>query len=196
MPSLGVTVAIFRAQCILLTKREDFAVWCLPGGAIDAGESLAAAALREVYEETGLVVRLTHLVGVYSLPRWNNGGNHQVTFAAVPVGGALRPAAHEVVEADFFDVHALPADVAWWHREQIVDVVQGVGGSVVRSQGQVWPFERSLTRPELYALRDGSGLSRRAFYARYLDRDDAQPMSLDVAGRVGALLGGGCDGVG
>ena len=66
MPILGTIVAIFKDGKVLLTKRADFEVWCLPGGGVEDGESVAEAAVREAYEETGLVVLLTGVVGVYS----------------------------------------------------------------------------------------------------------------------------------
>ena len=66
MPTYGVEIAVFDAGKVLLIKRRDFQVWALPGGGIDAGESVAQAAVRETREETGLEVELQHLVGVYS----------------------------------------------------------------------------------------------------------------------------------
>jgi ADP-ribose pyrophosphatase YjhB (NUDIX family) len=54
MPSLGVNIAVIQDGQILLTQREDFEVWCLPGGEVDACESIAQAAVREALEETGL----------------------------------------------------------------------------------------------------------------------------------------------
>ena len=66
---LGCSAAIFDAQDrILLTKRADNGQWCLPGGALEPGESVAEACEREVFEETGLSVRVKRLVGVYSHP--------------------------------------------------------------------------------------------------------------------------------
>ncbi|PJF32668.1 MAG: NUDIX hydrolase, partial [Phototrophicales bacterium] len=53
MTMIGANIAIIRDNKILLTKREDFEVWCLPGGQAEAGESLAQTALREAREETG-----------------------------------------------------------------------------------------------------------------------------------------------
>jgi len=66
---LGCSAAIFDEQGrIFLTRRTDNGQWCLPGGGMDAGESVAEACEREVWEETGLRVRVKRLVGVYSHP--------------------------------------------------------------------------------------------------------------------------------
>jgi ADP-ribose pyrophosphatase YjhB (NUDIX family) len=66
---LGCSAAIFDNQRrILLTRRADNGQWCLPGGRMESGESVAEACEREVLEETGLVVRVKRLVGVYSHP--------------------------------------------------------------------------------------------------------------------------------
>jgi ADP-ribose pyrophosphatase YjhB (NUDIX family) len=56
------------AREILLMRRSDNGHWGLPGGYVDAGESVAHAAAREVREETGWSVEVGRLVGVYSDP--------------------------------------------------------------------------------------------------------------------------------
>jgi ADP-ribose pyrophosphatase YjhB (NUDIX family) len=66
---LGCSAAIFDERGrILLTRRSDNGQWCLPGGRMESGESAAEACEREVFEETGLNVRVKRLVGVYSHP--------------------------------------------------------------------------------------------------------------------------------
>jgi 8-oxo-dGTP pyrophosphatase MutT (NUDIX family) len=67
---IGCSAAIFDAsrEKVLLTRRTDNGRWCLPGGGLEAGESVEEACIREVWEETGLHVRVTRLVGVYSDP--------------------------------------------------------------------------------------------------------------------------------
>ena len=168
MPTIGVNIAILdRQNRLLLTRREDFEVWCLPGGSVDKDESLADAARREAEEETGLKVRLTRLVGVYSRLNWYGRGIHLVVFAARPVGGSLRPQPDEVLEIGEFDGQTLPADLLLGHREMTLDALAGVGGSCAWTRRVPWPFPTEMTRREIYALRDASGLSCPGFYQKH-----------------------------
>lgn len=68
VPSTTAVVADPEGR-ILLVLRRDNALWALPGGGMDLGESIQDTAVREVREETGLTVQITGLVGVYSSPR-------------------------------------------------------------------------------------------------------------------------------
>jgi ADP-ribose pyrophosphatase YjhB (NUDIX family) len=54
---------------ILLLRRADSGNWALPGGGMELGESLPACAIREVKEETGLVITISGLVGIYTDPK-------------------------------------------------------------------------------------------------------------------------------
>jgi ADP-ribose pyrophosphatase YjhB (NUDIX family) len=163
---LGVNVAIIQEGKILLTQREDFEVWCLPGGAVDPGESLAEAACREVREEIGLEVELTGLVGVYSIPEEGIGSGHIAVFTAHPAGGTLQLDPREVVAADYFAAGDLPELTLDWHRQRILDAFNGAGGSLYRRQRIDRPFP-ALSRAELYALRDRSGLTRQEFFVQH-----------------------------
>jgi len=67
---LGCSAVLFNSDKnqVLLTRRTDNGMWCLPGGMIDPGETVAEGCAREVLEETGLQVRVTRLTGIYSDP--------------------------------------------------------------------------------------------------------------------------------
>lgn len=67
VPSVNVIVTN-KAGDILLIRRTDNNNWALPGGAIDLGESLTQAAIRETREETGITCEITGLVGIYTDP--------------------------------------------------------------------------------------------------------------------------------
>jgi ADP-ribose pyrophosphatase YjhB (NUDIX family) len=182
MTDLGVNVAIIHSDRILLTQREDFEIWCLPGGMVDAGESVASAAIREALEETGLVVRLTRLVSIYSLPGWWSGtGSHQVLFAAEAITGTPQPQSGEVLEVDYFGLHDLPEPLTWWHHQRIRDALAGTCGAVW-TQEVAWSFEPGLSRARIYQLRDQSGLSRSEFYLRSFGPHRPDHEKLDVRG--------------
>lgn len=81
---------------ILLTRRKDNGQWCLPGGGTHPGESVEETCIREVLEETGLQVRPTRLIGVYSSPdiviEYGDGNRWQLVVMSFEVeitGGEL-----------------------------------------------------------------------------------------------------------
>lgn len=163
MPSVAAIVAILNDGKILLTRREDFEVWCLPGGGVEDGESLAEAAIREAKEETGLDVELTRLVGVYSRVggMWND--MHAVLFAAKPVGGELKTQPGETMEVAYFPFDEIPDELLFGHKQRINDAIHQVIGIAVKQELNMTANDRP-SRKELYDLRDQSGLSRQEFY--------------------------------
>jgi ADP-ribose pyrophosphatase YjhB (NUDIX family) len=94
VPSANVVVINDDGE-ILLIRRSDNDNWALPGGAMDLGESLPDAAVRETAEETGIDVEVTGLAGIYTDPRHvilytsNNEVRQEfsVVFIARPIGG-------------------------------------------------------------------------------------------------------------
>jgi ADP-ribose pyrophosphatase YjhB (NUDIX family) len=172
VPGLGVNTAIVRDNRILLTLRPDWEVWCLPGGSVEADESLAQAAIRETREEVGLEVKLTRLVGLYSRNGWIQHGLHVAVFAAEITGGELAYQDGEVLEARWFAADEVPEDMLLGHRQRALDALAGVSGAVWNFDSD-WPFEPELTRGELYARCEQSGLSKAEYYRRFVGRPGA-----------------------
>lgn len=98
VPSVNVVV-VNDAGEILLIRRTDNDNWALPGGAMDLGESLVDAAVRETLEESGVQVEVIGLVGIYTDPRHvilytsDNEVRQEfsVVFTAYPLGGKPTP---------------------------------------------------------------------------------------------------------
>jgi len=98
VPSVNVVV-VNDAGEILMIRRSDNGNWAVPGGAIDLGESVAQAAVRETLEESGITCELTGLVGIYSDPRHvilytSNGEARQefsIVLTARPLSGTPTP---------------------------------------------------------------------------------------------------------
>ena len=104
------SAAIFDSsgQRLLLTRRADNGEWCLPGGHMEPGESAAEASAREVEEETGLIVCVGRLIGVYASPHriaeYPDGNRYQsvvLNFEAEPIGGELGTS-DETTEVGYF----------------------------------------------------------------------------------------------
>ncbi|MFG1612445.1 NUDIX hydrolase [Nonomuraea wenchangensis] len=92
VPSVNVIVTN-TAGNILMIRRSDNDNWAVPGGAIDLGESIPAAAVRETVEETGIRCEITGLVGTYSDPRhvilYTSNGEARQEFSIVLTGRAV-----------------------------------------------------------------------------------------------------------
>jgi ADP-ribose pyrophosphatase YjhB (NUDIX family) len=68
VPSANVAVTNDAGE-VLLIRRSDNDNWALPGGAVDLGESLAQAGVRETLEESGIECEITGVSGIYTDPR-------------------------------------------------------------------------------------------------------------------------------
>ncbi len=129
---LGCSAAIFDQQRrILLTRRTDNGQWCLPGGRMELGESAAEACEREVFEETGLNVRVKRLVGVYSHPDqlvvYADGNKAHVValhFEAKITGGELG-LSNETTDFGYFTLPELEGlEFLGGHKERILDTLE------------------------------------------------------------------------
>jgi 8-oxo-dGTP diphosphatase len=117
---VDVVISLPGDRVVLVARRFPPLGWALPGGFVDEGETVEAAARREALEETGLRVTLTDLVGVYSDPRRDARKHTMSTVflgraAGEPVGG------DDAAEARAFPWDALPAPLCFDHAEILAD---------------------------------------------------------------------------
>jgi 8-oxo-dGTP pyrophosphatase MutT (NUDIX family) len=107
LATTAVSISIFDSHDRLLLGRDaETGHWTLPGGALDPAD----AAVRECFEETGLLTRPQRLIGVFGGPefmiRYPNGDLTYYTviaFEAAVIGGALTPDGEEIASLRFVD---------------------------------------------------------------------------------------------
>lgn len=137
---VGTSAILFNEDGkFLLTKREDNGQWCLPGGAVEPGESVAEACVREVFEETGLRVRVKRLVGVYSHPDqlsvYKDGNKAHIValhFEAEVVGGELG-LSNETTDFGYFTLDDTEGmEMLGRHRERVLDTLKNHVDSVIK----------------------------------------------------------------
>ena len=113
LPSVSAVVRNDAGQ-VLLARRSDNGRWSLPAGVVDPGEQPAAAALREVFEETGVHCETERVVSVHAMREpitYPNGDVCQfmdITFACRAIGGEAHVHDEESTEVGWFSVDALP----------------------------------------------------------------------------------------
>jgi ADP-ribose pyrophosphatase YjhB (NUDIX family) len=131
MPAAGVAVLDTR-QRLLLVRDAGMDLWALPGGAIDPDEVPADAAVREMWEETGVLVELRHVLGVYGGPDFRltypNGDVVSycvIAFTARIVAGSPRPDGDEVAELGWFSkAAAANLPMGPWTRAMVDDAFE------------------------------------------------------------------------
>ena len=107
-PKLAVgTIITDEQNRVVLVKRAiepGYGKWVFPGGYVDRGEEVPAAAVREAREETGLEVRLDRLINIYS---YAGRVPVIVVYSATMMGGCLG-CDDEGLEARFFEPETIP----------------------------------------------------------------------------------------
>jgi len=106
-PKLAVAIVLAKGPLVLLIKRATepgLGKWALPGGYVDRGELVEHAAKREMLEETGIDIKITGLIGLFSE---KNNPVILAVYSATSENQNVRTCA-EVLDVNFFNPDDLP----------------------------------------------------------------------------------------
>ena len=130
--ALHVAVALLDDNRILLVRQNyRDRLWSLPGGGVEARESSVEAAIREVAEESGYLVAIDHLVGVYDAPAR---GMLSLCYRGAVRGRSAWSPGEEIVEVGWFPVSHLPQPMSRRMVQRVRDAADGQRG-IVRVDG-------------------------------------------------------------
>jgi 8-oxo-dGTP diphosphatase len=119
-PTVDVIVSLPGDRVVLVARRFEPIGWALPGGFVDEGETVEAAAVREVQEETGLSVTLTDLLWVYSDPR-RDARRHTLSTVFLGRAEGEPRGGDDAAEARAFAWSGLPDQLCFDHAEILGD---------------------------------------------------------------------------
>ena len=117
---------------VLLQRRSDTGEWCVPGGALEPGETYIEAATRELSEEVGIKVSDLNLFGLYSgadreihYPNGDVVYSLSVIFITRSFTGEISDSDSEVLEHRFFDKDSIPKELFYPDARPILDWAKG-----------------------------------------------------------------------
>jgi 8-oxo-dGTP diphosphatase len=128
-------VIVNDAGEVLLQRATLDGCWAVPGGGMDPGEQPAEAVVREILEETGLIVEPYHFVNVMveAPVQFANGDHVQymvLTFLCRIRGGELKISDDESLELRFFAPDQMP-EVRPAHRGRVEQALSGMSGGFI-----------------------------------------------------------------
>ena len=129
-------ILVFAGGCVfdadgrvLLQRRGDSKKWGFPGGAIEIGETPEMAAIREVKEETGLDVKVSSLIGIYTdcdmeYPNGDKAHSICIFYRLETTGGQLKCDHLETLELQYFGLDEMPELFCKQHEEAKNDLLK------------------------------------------------------------------------
>lgn len=117
--AVGAGVFVYKDGKVLLQKRRDNLCWALHGGIVEIGEIVEDAAIRELFEETGLIASKLELLGVFSgesrMYTYPNGDEVYligIIYICRDFTGELLLETDETLDLKWFDIDNLPKEIS------------------------------------------------------------------------------------
>lgn len=122
LPTVDVVILLEGGDKVVLVRRKyPPPGWAIPGGFVEAGETLERAALREAEEETALVPELTEQFHTYSDPR-RDPRRHTISTVFLARARGVPQGGDDAAEARAFPWDRLPEPLAFDHAAILRDV--------------------------------------------------------------------------
>jgi 8-oxo-dGTP diphosphatase len=121
-PKIGVNVFVIKDGKVLMGRRignVGYGTWCLPGGHLEIGESLASCAKRELLEETGIKTKEVEFLQLINGPQENDNSHYvHINFFAKGWGGEPKVTEPDKFETwEWFDMNKLPDNIFTGHQD-------------------------------------------------------------------------------
>lgn len=113
-PTVDIIISLTPGQVLLIKRANPPLGWALPGGFVEIGETTEQAARREAWEETGLKVELTGLLGVYSAPQ-RDPRRHTISMVYTAGAQGTPHAGSDAAAWQNFSLNALPDAICFDH---------------------------------------------------------------------------------
>lgn len=120
IPTVDIIIELEGGGIVLIRRNNPPLGWALPGGFVDYGESVEAAAVREALEETTLHVQLVELFHVYSDPK-RDPRQHTMSTVFIATASGTPRGEDDAAEAGVFSEHDLPEQLAFDHAQILQD---------------------------------------------------------------------------
>ena len=120
LPTVDIIIELTGGGVVLIERKNIPHGWALPGGFVDYGESLEAAAVREAKEETSLEVQLIEQFYTYSDPS-RDPRKHTISTVYIATAQGIPQGADDAKRAKIFTKSQLPNPIVFDHPRILSD---------------------------------------------------------------------------